>query len=117
MTIGMIIDLPGPMEMYDAVSAELTEQLSGGLPEGLVVHIARPTEDGVQLIEVWESQADVDRFNDEILAPIVERLSQGQAPPREQVMHPFEVHALQMGRGMRIPVPRAGAGTPDTAET
>src|SRR3954447_24819848 len=45
MTWGVITDVPAPMEMYDAVHAEVLHR-AGTTVEGLLVHIARPTAEG-----------------------------------------------------------------------
>jgi hypothetical protein len=51
MTYPFVFDIPGPVELYDAAHAELRK-----LPaDGMLLHVARPTGDGVQVVEVWTS--------------------------------------------------------------
>jgi hypothetical protein len=70
-----------------------------GTPGGLLVHIARETADGFQVIEVWESKQQCDEFQDAVLAPIIAQVSGGQAPPREEVTEEFEVQNFFVGTG------------------
>jgi len=73
MTLGVTIDVPAPVELYDAIHAALLER-AGSEVEGLLVHLARPTGEGFQVIEVWASQADRDRWAEELLAPVLAEL-------------------------------------------
>ena len=97
MAHGVIATVPAPIDMYKAVNAQVTEQMGQGAAEGLLVHIARKTPDGFQVIEVWESKQQCDQFQDTVLAPIIDRLSGGQAPPREQVSEEFDVENFFFG--------------------
>ncbi|HKC27542.1 MAG TPA: hypothetical protein VKB75_05985 [Jatrophihabitans sp.] len=99
MAYGIIASVPAPIDMYRAVNAAVTEQIGEGAPTGLLVHIARETTDGFQVIEVWESKQHCDQFEDEVLAPIIDRVSGGQAPPREDVTEQFDVHNFFLGSG------------------
>ena len=47
--------VPAPIEAYDALHAAVKD-VTASDGEGLLVHIARPTETGFEIIEVWESQ-------------------------------------------------------------
>jgi quinol monooxygenase YgiN len=45
---------------YDQVSSEV---MPGNKPtDGLLYHVAAPTADGFRVVEVWESQAAMDKF-------------------------------------------------------
>jgi hypothetical protein len=98
MAHGIIATVPAPIEMYKAVNAQVTEQM-GQAPSGLLAHIARKTAEGFQVIEVWESKQQADKFQDDVLAPIIDRVSGGQAPPREDVTEEFEVENFFVGPG------------------
>ncbi len=55
---------------YDAIKARLNADAD--LPAGLIVHTAGFVGDGVfRIFDVWESQEDFQRFNDERLMPAV----------------------------------------------
>ena len=53
----------------------ITDGLGDELPKGLVTHLAieRP-EGGLRYIDVWESEADCNRFAEERLHPVVHGL-------------------------------------------
>jgi hypothetical protein len=94
---GIIASVPAPLDMYRAVNAQITEQTGDAPPDGLLVHIARETADGFQVIEVWESKQQCERFEQTVLAPIIDRVSGGQAPARSDVTEEFEVQNLFVG--------------------
>ncbi len=98
MTWGVIVDMPAPVEMYDAMHAALLER-TGGSVDGLLVHVARETGDGFQVIEVWESQADYDRNMADVVGPIMRELS-GDGAPQDttQAEQPFDVRGLVLAR-------------------
>jgi hypothetical protein len=97
MTWGVTVDVAAPVEMYDAVHAALLERV-GPSVEGLLLHVARETGDGFQVIEVWESQADYDHYAEDVLAPLLAELSGGRASPGNQTERPFEVRGLVLPR-------------------
>lgn len=100
MAHGIIATVPAPIEMYTAVNAQVMEKMGGErAPDGLLAHIARKTADGFQVIEVWESKEQCDKFQDDVLAPIIDRVSGGQAPPRDEVSEEFDVHNFFAGPG------------------
>lgn len=81
---GVITAVPAPVELQDAVHAELRRR-TGGTVDGLVAHIGRATGDGFE------------RYARDIVDPLVAELSHGQAPPAAESATPFEV------RGVVIP--------------
>jgi hypothetical protein len=94
MTFGVIVDVPAPAEMYDAMHAVLLER-AGGSVQGLLVHLARETDNGFQIIEVWESEEDYARGMAEIVAPIMREMAgDAPAPEPEQQTRPFAVRGL-----------------------
>ena len=97
MAYGLIANVPAPIEMYDAVNAQINEQIGDTQPAGLAVHITRRTPEGFQVIEVWESKQQADEFADAVLGPVIDKVSQGQAPRREDVEEGFEVHNFFTG--------------------
>jgi|tagenome__1003787_1003787.scaffolds.fasta_scaffold20888777_2 hypothetical protein len=101
MAHGIIASVPAPIEMYEAVHTQVTEKVGhGGAAAGLLVHVARKTPEGFQVIEVWESKQQCDAFENEVLAPIIDRVSGGQAPPRRDVTEEFEVLKFFFGPGV-----------------
>jgi hypothetical protein len=88
-----VIKVAAPIESYDMIHAELANHPA----DGLIVHIGRAVDGGFQVIEVWESKEHLDRFNSEVMGPVVGKLV-GDQPPPEPVVEEFDV------RGLRIPV-------------
>ena len=93
MAYGYVMDVPAPVEFYDALHAEITRR-SGGGPEGLLVHLGRATDAGFQILEIWESQEQCERFNAEVVGPALAELSDGQAPPPGPPVDEFEPRGL-----------------------
>ena len=95
MTYAYVVDVPAPIELYDAVHAEVVRR-SGGQADGLLVHLARVTATGFQVLEVWESKEQSDRFGDEFVGPAVAAAGgadvDGPEPPREE----FEPRGLML---------------------
>ena len=53
---GIITTVPAPVEMYDAVHAEIIKRV--GTPDGMLVHVGRATTNGFQVLEVAQIRAD-----------------------------------------------------------
>ena len=73
-----IVDGDTSTPNYDAVAAELGRDK----PDGLIVHTAGFDHDrGVfRIMDVWESREAAQRFMDEKLMPIIERMSAERGP-------------------------------------
>jgi hypothetical protein len=93
MTHGLVMNVPAPIEFYDAVHAEVGRRSAGGV-DGLLLHVGRATGDGHQVLEIWESKEKCDRFFAEVVGPAVASVSDGQAPPGDPVMEEFEPRGL-----------------------
>jgi hypothetical protein len=63
-------DVAASWEQYERVAATLLEPA----PEGLVVHVAGPTEEGFRVIDVWVSAEAWERFRAERVAPAIAAL-------------------------------------------
>lgn len=102
MTYAYTVDVPAPIEMYDVVHAEV-DRRGGGHADGLIVHLARATAAGFQVLEVWESKEQCDRFGAEVVGPAMAQLGAGGVPepPREE----FEP------RGLMVPGARAASAS------
>ena len=87
MAFGISMDVAAPVDFYDALHAEIARRSSGPV-DGLLLHVGRATRDGFQVIEVWESREQCDRFDEEVVLPALAELTQGRppqpAPPREE---------------------------------
>jgi hypothetical protein len=91
---GVITTVPAPVEMYDAMHAEMAKRV-GTSVDGLLVHVGRATTDGFQTLEVWESKQHYDRANTDVVFPLMRELAGDQPPPSiEQGTETFELHGL-----------------------
>ena len=95
MAYGYVMDVPAPIEFYDALHAEVGRRtVAAGGVDGLLVHLARATRVGFQITEVWESKELCDRANAEIVGPALAQLSGEQLPPQGPEMEEFEPRGL-----------------------
>jgi hypothetical protein len=89
----VVTEVPAPVELYDAAHAAVGRH-SGAKIDGLLVHIGRPTGSGFQVIEVWESREHFDRYNREVVGPVMTDLAQGQPAPAVPAQVEFDVRGL-----------------------
>jgi len=81
-----IYDVPGAtIEQYEEVAG----QISMEKPKGAHVHIAGRNDRGLQVIEVWDSQEDIDRYMN---AGLGEAMQAANLP--QPTISEFEVHKL-----------------------
>jgi len=66
--------------MYDGMHDELVRRTRGRI-EGLLVHVGRATDDGFEVLEIWESQEHCDRANADIVFPLMRGLAGDQPAP------------------------------------
>ena len=96
---GVITTVPAPVQMYDRMHAEILKRAGNSL-DGLLVHIGRPTTDGFQTLEVWESKHHYDRANTDIVFPLMRELAGDQPPPSiEPATETFDIHGLVIPNG------------------
>ncbi len=78
-------------EAYEQVSAALGD-VANDPPPGLLVHTASETEDGVQLVDVWESRQAAEEFERTRLLPAMGAsgvMSEQGQRPEPQRLEPF----------------------------
>ena len=100
MSYGVVYTVPAPIEMYDAVHAEMLARVGTDI-DGLLMHVGRAAEDGFEVVEVWESRDHYDRYNRELVEPLIAELAGAVAPssPGTQQIEEFEVRGLVIPRG------------------
>lgn len=87
MPIGALFEVDGfTQDEYETVSARVGPEP----PEGCLVHIAGPTESGWRVIEVWNSEGEQKRFQEDRLNPAFDGAGVRRVVPRY-----FEVHAVE----------------------
>jgi hypothetical protein len=57
MAYAVVQDVPASWADYEALAG-----IAGSAPEGLILHVAGPTDEGFRTIEVWESREARHRF-------------------------------------------------------
>ena len=94
MTWGVITDVAAPAEVYDAVHARVLDR-TGGRVDGLLVHLARATDTGFQVVEVWDSRTDFERYQAELAGLLGAETAGADGPPGEGlVTTEFDVRGL-----------------------
>ena len=94
MTWGLVMDVAAPAQVYDAVHARVLDR-TGGRADGLLLHVARATGTGFQIVEVWESRDDYQRYQTELVEPLLAEVSGADAPAGGQpVATEFDVRGL-----------------------
>jgi hypothetical protein len=90
---GVLSKVPAPVEMYDAAHAEIHRRSKSAV-DGLLVHVGRATDDGFEVLEVWESREHFDRYNREVVAPAMADATPGPPPSPGQGVDEFDVRGL-----------------------
>ena len=93
MTYGFVVDVPAPIELYDALHAEVTRRADGA-DHGMLLHVGRATPGGFQVLEVWESKEAKERFDAEVVGPALAALMDGREPPPMPPLQEFEPRGL-----------------------
>ncbi|MGY1803868.1 hypothetical protein ACI78T_11365 [Blastococcus sp. SYSU D00922] len=94
MTYGFVMDVPAPIQFYDLLHGELARRTAGDVVEGLLLHVARQTGAGFQIVEVWESNELCDRYTAELVNPVIAELSGGRPMPMAPAIEEFEPRGL-----------------------
>ncbi|MEU2350033.1 hypothetical protein [Modestobacter sp. NPDC049651] len=90
------VDVHAPIEQYDMVHAEVARRSAGAVP-GLLVHFGRSTATGFQVLEIWETKEQCDRFSNEIVGPVIAEMAAGQPmATQDPVMTEFDPHGLML---------------------
>ena len=97
MAYGSVVTVPAPVEAYSALHAEIEKATDGELPDGLMVHIARPVDGGFEVREVWESKALADTYNAEVVWPAMAKMGQDTSGPAPVPVE-FEPAGLMLSR-------------------
>jgi hypothetical protein len=72
------MEFPGGTQgQYDRVMDKLGLKGTENWPQGSILHVAGPTEKGWEVVDVWESRQDFDRF-------LTERLGRADLPPENE---------------------------------
>ncbi|WP_328909613.1 hypothetical protein OG230_08995 [Streptomyces sp. NBC_00234] len=79
MAIFMKATLPGiTTDQYDALNAEL-QALPGDTFAGCLSHVCVPTDAGLEIYDLWESQEAMDKFG-AVIMPVAEKMGMPPSP-------------------------------------
>jgi hypothetical protein len=91
MPVMVISTFESSREEYDAVN----EKLGAEPPQGGLVHTGGQLDDGrMQVVDVWESEADWENFRDNRLKAAIEEVVGGEGPVTQ--MQVYEIHDFQV---------------------
>jgi len=93
MTHGLVMKVPARTDFYDALHSEVGQR-SAGRADGLLLHVGRVTDDGFELLEIWESKEKCERFFAEVVRPAMDAVSGTHARRGEPVTTEFEPRGL-----------------------
>ncbi len=94
MTVLMTLDLPVSREDLEALS--VAAGAAENPPEGLIVHTATETAGGVRVVDIWESQAQFEKFRDDRLMAGLQKVAaerglEMSGPPEPTFEEAFDV--------------------------
>ncbi len=61
MSYAFVQDIAATWEQYEHLAAAIAAR-----PEGLIIHVAGPTDEGFRIIGVWDSESAWERFKAEL---------------------------------------------------
>src|SRR6266542_203326 len=67
------------LEQYDKI-VELMGLTSGDIPPGAIFHWTAKTDDGIRVVDVWESREVFDRFSQEQIGPFSQQVGITEPP-------------------------------------
>lgn len=67
MRYALVTDLPVSWATYEELASTLLDEL----PAGLIVHAAGPTDEGVRIVDVWQSENHYRVFREQQLRPLL----------------------------------------------
>jgi hypothetical protein len=88
MHVLMTLEVPGgTTAQYDRTNADLGIADDGDLPPGLVVHTCAVTDDGIVIVDVWDSADSLEDFARDRLSAALGEAGLGTATPRISAVH------------------------------
>jgi hypothetical protein len=72
MAVMMTMDLPVSRGDVEALSDAMGVRET--VPQGLISHAVTETSGGIHVVDLWESEADFERFRDSQLLPTMEKV-------------------------------------------
>ena len=97
MTVVMTMDVPASRADLEAISSGLGTHENP--PDGLIVHVATETANGVHVTDIWESQAAFEKFRDDQLVPTMQKFMAERNMSMDQAPQPQLDEAFDVVRG------------------
>jgi hypothetical protein len=95
MPVLMTLEAPGgTTAQYDHANAVIGIAAEGGLPPGLVVHTCAVTDDGIVVVDVWDSASSFEDFARDRLGAALKEAGLASGSPRIS-----PIHSLLFGTG------------------
>ena len=91
---GFTMHVPAPIELYHSVHQAVVDIIAEeGGGDGLILHLAYETDEGFDLIEVWETKEQSDSFNATVTPKAMERAGVPMVgpPPETEEFDPVGV--------------------------
>jgi hypothetical protein len=76
------------LDQYDRVMQLMGLKQGGPTPPGAISHFVTETDDGIRVVDVWESREVFDKFAQEHIGPKTREAGITEAPE----MHFYDVH-------------------------
>jgi hypothetical protein len=89
MAFALIQDVASTWQQYEWLAAGLYQPP----PSGLIIHLAGPTDEGIRVIAVWESEKAWQRFQAERLRPALAALG-GPTRPQPTIRRLHTAHLV-----------------------
>ena len=77
------------VDQYDQIIEKMGLTPGGSTPPGAISHWAAKTDDGLRVVDVWETREAYDRFAQEQIGPYSQEAGITEAPE----MRVYEVHS------------------------
>ncbi|MGD9529515.1 hypothetical protein [Pseudonocardia sp.] len=91
MAVAIVMDFAGgTLEQYDQVIAKMGLDQGGTGPEGALFHWVTATDDGIRVVDVWETAEQWQAFADSQIGPITAEV--GVPGPPAVTVHQVHNH-------------------------
>ncbi len=88
MAVAIVMDFPGAtLEQYDQVIDLMGLTPGGPVPPGAMFHWVTQTDDGIRVVDVWETQEQFEKFAAEEIGPKTQ--AAGIQGPPSMTFHPI----------------------------
>jgi hypothetical protein len=88
MAVLMMLDFDGmSVEQYEQVNESMDIRGDEDAPDGLISHTAALTDNGIMIVDVWESEESLERFFEERLGAALAEAGVPQTQPRVLPAH------------------------------